>query len=122
MTTKQQLATALTAAALGVAPAAALAQPQDLRSPDTRDAAAAQTQSPAPPSQDLRSPDARDNAVGYSPSLPPEPVTASVSSPSGDGFDWVSAALGAGAGALLLLALMGGVSVKRAHRPAGGHA
>jgi hypothetical protein len=52
-------------AALGVAvalgPNAAAQRPQDLRSPDARDAAAAAAATA--PSQDLRSPDARDAAV-----------------------------------------------------------
>ena len=54
------------------------------------------------PSQDLRSPDARDAAAGYD----PEPVADAVPEPSGsgDGFDWVSGAIGAAAvGGLILL-------------------
>ena len=57
---------------------------------------------PSSPSQDLRSPDARDAAAGYD----PEPVADAVREPSGsgDGFDWVSAAIGAAAvGGLILL-------------------
>jgi hypothetical protein len=79
-------------ATLGLA-LAALAAPtaaaqQDLRSPDTRDAA--EGYAPPPPSsiaapagsayQDLRSPDTRDAAEGYAPS----PPSAIVSSPAQD--------------------------------------
>lgn len=79
-------------AALGLA-LAALAAPtaaaqQDLRSPDTRDAA--EGYAPPPPSsiaagtgsayEDLRSPDTRDAAEGYAPS----PTSAIVSSPAQD--------------------------------------
>jgi hypothetical protein len=80
-------------------------QSQDLRSPDARDAANGYAPASVEVSKatvDLRSPDARDAAVGYD----PQPV----SSPSpivpdgGDGFDWVSAAIGAACvGGLILL-------------------
>ena len=67
--------------------------PQDLRSPDARDAA---VQSAQP--QDLRSPDTRDIAQDYAPPAPATPVAQ-----SSDGFDWVSAAIG--------VAIVGGVLV-----------
>jgi hypothetical protein len=54
--------------------------------------------------QDLRMPDTRDAALGYHPTLPPEPID------SAGGFDWLSAAIGAAAGTGLMivaLALMG---------------
>jgi hypothetical protein len=58
----------------------------------------------ASPSQDLRSPDARAAATGYD----PEPVTVAApeASDSGNGFDWISAAIGGAAvgGLILLLA------------------
>jgi hypothetical protein len=53
----------------------AAVQPQDLRSPDTRDAALAAE--PAPARTDLRSPDTRDAALAAesgTPSTPPSPV------------------------------------------------
>ena len=79
---------------------------QDLRSPDARDAAVGS--SPASPVsepviQDLRSPDVRDAAIGYAPQPVSEPV---VTGGSGDGFDWVSGAIGAACiGGLILLLL-----------------
>jgi hypothetical protein len=79
---------------------------QDLRSPDARDTAlppqlrATGLQS----AQDLRSPDARDAASGYSPPTASQPVVDE--SPASDGFDWSSAAIGAAAGAGLLLILI----------------
>ena len=106
------LATALCSALLAtaaLAPAAS-AMPQDLRSPDTRDAAStsslAGTSSGA--SQDLRSPDTRDVANGYAPVL--ESTPAPVESSSSGGFDWASAGIGvAAAGGVLLIvvALLG---------------
>jgi hypothetical protein len=60
-------------------------------------------------SQDLRSPDTRDVATGYD----PEPVALAVPEPSGsgEGFDWVSAAIGAGGIAGLLGLLSAGVAL-----------
>ena len=57
------------------------------------------------PSQDLRSPDTRDVAIGYD----PEPVAVAAPEPSGsgEGFDWVSAALGGAAIGGLILLLVG---------------
>jgi hypothetical protein len=96
---------------------------QDLRSPDARDAA-------LPPelratgfqsTQDLRSPDTRDVATGYSPTAS-QPVVDE--SPASDGFDWTSAAIGAAAGAGLLLILIvaftGTGKLGRRSVPAGG--
>jgi hypothetical protein len=84
---------------------------QDLRSPDARDAATASGPSPVSVSsgQDLRSPDTRDVAAGYH----PEPVAVAAPEPSGsgEGFDWVSAAIGAaafGGLSLLLVVFMSG--------------
>ena len=85
-----------------------VAPSQDLRSPDARDAAAAAQVSKSVSvagTQDLRSPDTRDVAIGYDPEpvavVAPEPVS------SGDGFDWVSAAIGAAAVGGLILLLVG---------------
>jgi hypothetical protein len=103
--------------------AAAADEYQDLRSPDARDAA-------LPPelratgfhsTQDLRSPDTRDVATGYSPTAS-QPVVDE--SPASDGFDWTSAAIGAAAGAGLLLILIvaftGTGKLGRRSVPAGG--
>jgi hypothetical protein len=83
--------------------------PQDLRSPDARDAA---LQAQASQSQDLRSPDTRDAAGTPSPAeitaaraqTPAAPaVSPSRSAPSvSDGFEWGDA----GIGAALMLALV----------------
>jgi hypothetical protein len=108
---------------------------QDLRSPDAVDAARAAADPPnvAPPAssiaasaadeyqdlrapegshgtpvqaatQDLRSPDTRDAATGYGSTTAAQPVADA--SPASDGFDWTSAAIGAAAGAGLLLILI----------------
>ena len=61
-TSRSRLALIATVCALMAVPAAAQAQQQDLRSPDTRDAAQA-----ALAVQDLRSPDTRDAADGRTP-------------------------------------------------------
>jgi hypothetical protein len=136
-----RLAVALTGAALAtvaLAPGATAIPYEDLRSPDTRDAARAAADPPPPSSiaasaggayedlrspdardaalppelratvsqsaQDLRSPDTRDVATGYSPTIASQPVVDA--SPASDGFDWTSAAIGAAAGAGLLLILI----------------
>jgi hypothetical protein len=121
----QLITTAAFVAACAV-PATAAAQGQDLRSPDTRDAAAAaQAQS----YQDLRSPDARDAATAstqtaYQDLRSPdardvgrEPVTVQIPEPvvqihevPGSGFDWGDAGIGA-AGLLALLSITGGVTL-----------
>ena len=87
----------------------------DLRSPDTRDAASGYDPKPVPvgTTQDLRSPDTRDVAIGYD----PEPVAVAVPEPSGsgEGFDWVSAAIGAAAVGGLILLLVGSMSGRGRH-------
>ena len=91
---------------------------QDLRSPDTRDAALA-----ADVGQDLRSPDARDAASGRGTFNAPE-VTVVKLSPSAPaeagGIDWGAA--GIGAGSVLALILVGAAStiavMHRRHDPA----
>jgi hypothetical protein len=56
------------------------------------------------PAQDLRSPDTRDAASGYD----PEPAPVAAPEPSGSGrFDWVSAAIAAAAVGGLVLLLIG---------------
>ena len=107
-------ASVATLASVGAAPATADVRPgvggvpslrvaQDLRSPDTRDAASGYSPSNAaePVVRDLRSPDTRDAAAGYDPQPVPEPATFAISD---DGFDWVSAAIGGAVlGGLVLL-------------------
>src|SRR5215218_7318387 len=123
---RTQLITSAALVAACAVPATAAAQGQDLRSPDTRDAAAAaQEQS----YQDLRSPDARDAATAstqtaYQDLRSPdardvgrEPVTVQIPEPvveirevPGSGFDWGDAGIGA-AGLLALLSITGGVTL-----------
>jgi hypothetical protein len=122
-------------AALGLAlaalaaPTAAAAQQQDLRSPDTRDAARA-AQSPtgslpwayggpqvAQISRDLRSPDTRDAAAGRGTFSAPQVTVIKVPqpAPSAGGIDWGDAGIGAGAAiGVTLLALCSTVAI--AHR------
>ena len=117
----QLITTAALVAACAV-PATAVAQTQDLRSPDTHDAAAAAV---AEHYQDLRSPDARDagrpsETRKYSdlrspdardagrPEVP-KPVVEIREVPSG-GFDWGDAGIGA-AGILALLSIAGGLTL-----------
>jgi hypothetical protein len=78
----------------------------DLRSPDARDAAVA---SEMASSQDLRSPDARDAGREPSPVQIPEPVVEIREVPSG-GFDWGDAGIGAAA-LLALLSIAGGLTL-----------
>jgi hypothetical protein len=69
---------------------------QDLRSPDAQDAA---RQAEAP--QDLRSPDTVDLAAGRGPDTAPIVEFVEVAEPNG--FDWADAGVGAGAGIGLVL-------------------
>jgi hypothetical protein len=75
--------------------ASAASDYQDLRSPDTRDAAVT---SEAQGYQDLRSPDTRDAAAGVPPSPTPTPTSADT------GTDWGDVWIVAG-GVLLLVGL-----------------
>jgi uncharacterized lipoprotein len=120
---RTQLITTAALVAACAAPSTAAAQGQDLRSPDTREAAAAaQEQS----YQDLRSPDARDagrtpdTAVTQDLRSPdardagrpvqvPTPVVAIREVP-GSGFDWGDAGIGA-AGMLALFSIAAGVAL-----------
>jgi hypothetical protein len=131
-----QLITTAALVAACAAPTAAVAQSQDLRSPDTKDAAAA---AKAGDYQDLRSPDTKDaaaaaNARDYQDLRSPDsrdagrpPVqiptnVVTVDQPS-TGFDWGDAGIGAG-GMLGLLLLGLGISlavVHRRHSAAGRH-
>jgi hypothetical protein len=88
------------------------AQKQDLRSPDTRDAATR-----AETKQDLRSPDARDAGEGRGTYTAPNVMIVKVPEPvqADDGLDWADA--GIGAGGLLGLMLLGlGGSLAVVHR------
>jgi hypothetical protein len=61
--------------------------------------------------QDLRMPDTRDAAEGYAPTLEPQPVADEPSEPAG--FDLVSAAIGAVAAGALSLVLMATLGLRR---------
>lgn len=117
MRTNSRLSTVAVVLLASAALAAPAVAQQDLRSPDTRDAAASSPSSA--PAQDLRSPDARDLAAGRSTTsavvpATPEPATAVVVKAS-SGFDWGSAAIG-GAAILGLLAIAaGGLLFMRHH-------
>ena len=121
---RTQLITTAALVAACAAPSTAAAQGQDLRSPDTRDAAAAaQEQSyqdlrspdardagrtpDTAVTQDLRSPDARD--AGRPPVQVATPVVEIREAP-GSGFDWGDAGIGA-AGMLALFSIAAGVAL-----------
>jgi hypothetical protein len=124
----KRAAAALVVGALA-APTAAAQAVQDLRSPDTSEAATHMQ-----PSPDLRSPDARDAAQGRGAASAPEVVLVKVTRPQvsrSGGFDWEDAGIGAGAvfglvllgmGAMLVVARRGRPGAKRPRRtaPAGG--
>ena len=93
---------------LGVVAAPAAFAQQDLRSPDTRDAAAAAAERYT----DLRNPDTRDFAEsgGVSPRV--TVVEVPVAAPAERGLDWSDAGIGAGAMlGLILLATSGTLAV-----------
>ena len=114
-------------AALGLALAAVAAPTaaaqQDLRSPDTRDAAQAAEARQDQPRQDLRSPDTRDAAEGRGSFNSPDVTVVKVTepSPTGGGIDWADAGLGAG-GLLGLILLAVGSTFAVLHRRQGGTA
>jgi hypothetical protein len=128
----KQLRFARTAAALALAVAAITApvagatttfsnsghEYQDLRSPDTRDAAERSSQ--ADPRQDLRSPDTQDLAAGHtrSVSAPEVTVVKTVQPASPDsGLDVGDLGIGAGVMlGLILLALGGSLAVTHRRR------
>jgi hypothetical protein len=89
---------------------------QDLRMPDTRDAArgAAVPERPAAPGQDLRSPDARDAGRDLPPVHIPAPVVEVREVPSG-GFDWGDAGIGA-AGMVALFSIAAGSTLLAVNR------
>ena len=114
----RSVATGLALAALA-APAASAQQ--DLRSPDTRDAALVTEVQPNPSRQNFVSPDARDYAEGRGTFNAPEvmvvkvPATATpepISSASA--LDWSDVAIGAGAAlGVMLLAIGGSLAVRQ---------
>jgi hypothetical protein len=115
----------LAAAALAAGPAPAdphaqdaheraVAAHQDLRSPDTRDAADGIGVGVVATSQDLRSPDTRDFAEGRR-----APVVVRVDRAPDSGLSWDSAGIGALVTAGLLFALAGGIALVTRHRPRG---
>jgi hypothetical protein len=89
-------------------PASGAVAQQDLRSPDTRDAArgAVVTERPAEPGQDLRSPDARDAARDV-PRVHVTPPVVEIREVPSRGFDWGDAGIGAG-GMLALFSIAAG--------------
>jgi hypothetical protein len=101
---------ALSLAIAALAAPSAIAQEQDLRSPDARDAAAAAESQQGLPTQDLRSPDARDAADGRGTFSAPEVTVVRLpeSSPQGGGIDWGDAGIGAGGVLGLVLLAIGG--------------
>ena len=135
MLNKRFIATTVAVLAVGV-PSTALAKPgplgletaeettsapvvqtQDLRSPDSRDAAAGLS---AVAVQDLRSPDARDSAASGSLAgtvTPPETTAVAVKTVAVDnGFEWGSAGIGAGAMLAIVLALVAAAALMPRHR------
>jgi hypothetical protein len=104
MRTHRVLRAAAVAVTLAATSPAVAAASQDLRSPDTRDAAQG-TAAPAAGGVDLRSPDARDFAAGRPVSDQPVFVVVPVPHDTtvADRLDWTDAGIGAG-GALVLVA------------------
>jgi hypothetical protein len=106
--------TVVGALALSAVLAPAASAQQDLRSPDTRDAAER-----AGHVQDLRMPDTQDFAAGRG--LERAPVVEFVDVPHADGFDWTDAALGAATAFGIILVGTGGAiaTVRVRRRPLG---
>jgi hypothetical protein len=120
MTGKHRFTTAAAVAiALGAASPAA-AQEQDLRAPDTKDAAecGSITQCGQRP-PDLRTPDAID-AASPRPASTPAPTRVRIVEVPSRGFEWGDAGIGA-AGALAVIALGAGVGMAGAQRRRSRH-
>jgi hypothetical protein len=114
-TTSHHIArTVATTLAIGAVLAPVAGAQQDLRSPDTRDAAERVQRT-----QDLRMPDTQDAAIGRGPE--DAPVVEFVDVPEADRFDVTDAVLGAAAGIGLVLIGAGGAAatVKARRRPIG---
>jgi hypothetical protein len=134
------LAATCVVAGLTASSALAAPAPPDLRSPDAKDASQA-----AAAAIDKRSPDVQDvasqtggtasdlrvtSSLAGPPQDPkngppvfptntiplPHPATPAEPAPSGDGFDWDSAGIGAGGAALVCITLAGGVVVMSRRR------
>jgi hypothetical protein len=118
MTGKHRFTTAAAVAiALGAASPAA-AQEQDLRAPDTKDAAECGSITQCGQrSPDLRTPDAIDAA---SPTTTPTPSRVRIVEVPSHGFEWGDAGIGA-AGALAVIALGAGVGMAGAQRRRSRH-
>jgi hypothetical protein len=109
---RKALATALAGAALASAVGASGAtadEYMDLRSPDAQDATTVEK-----PYKDLRMPDSREPQSPAAPDT--RPVADEPSTPGA--FDWLSAALGAAAGAGIVLVLFAGGGLRRLSSPA----
>ena len=126
--TRSTLAIALAATILGASPALAMPVGDDLRG---ENAAATPQHAVAPPAgsdlrgenavgrsepviplgDDQRSPDAREPVGGQGVA---QPVVVEVPDPHGNGFDWIAAIIGMGAG--LALAVLAGVGVAGGRR------
>jgi hypothetical protein len=108
-TYKKRLATALAGAALASAMVVSGASADPFTDSERQKVEQFQSH------QDLRAPDTRDAAEGYQPELPQQPVADEPSEPSG--FDLVSAAIGAVAAGAIGLVLMAAVGLRT--RPRG---
>ena len=112
---KKTLATVLAVAAMAPATVAGAASPgQDMRSAETRDAAAGIVASPGHPGQDPRSPDARQpggtqTGEPFAGAEPGAPASAS------DADSWTTPMILGGGLALLLIASAGVVLYSRRH-------
>jgi len=130
LTTRKPLAVLLSVLALAgvgstasaIALAAAAHAQQDLRSPDTRDAAITSAAQVPAARQDLRSPDTRDAATDpRSTTIQVEPITRVVKITS-DQFEWGDAAIGAAGALALMLVLASATFAWTRHRHAAtGH-
>jgi hypothetical protein len=96
--------TTLMLVAAAAFPSAASALPQELRSPNVRDAA---LQSERSTYQDLRNPDTRGDALAADRAPAARPAARVKRTAAADGFDWGDAGIGA-TGMLGLLAAAGG--------------
>ena len=127
----------MTIAALGASTAGA--QPSDLRTPDaiaagqqqtttqytpsdvrTPDAVAAGQPKTTQPVTDMRSPDAKDHGQGRGTFSAPDVTVVKIvdPQPTGTGFDWGDAGIGAGGLLGLLLVALGGTAAVAHHRHA----